>query len=76
MAMSTDAFWGEHFCVKLGIFVSNWAFLCRTGHFCVKPCILLSNQAFLCQTSVTQLEVRPRWTTNHEGVVAVTLDRP
>ena len=23
-----------------------------------------------------QLEVRPRWTTNHEGVVAITLDRP
>ena len=35
-----------------GIFVSNRAFLCRTGLFCVEPCILLSNQAFLCRTSV------------------------
>ena len=35
-----------------GIFVSNRAFLCRTGQFCVEPCILLSNRAFLCRTSV------------------------
>ena len=45
MAMSTDACWGGHFCVKPGIFVSNRA-------FCVEPCILLSNRAFLCRTSV------------------------
>ena len=35
-----------------GIFVSNQAFLCRTGLFCVELCILLSNRAFLCRTSV------------------------
>ena len=29
-----------------GIFVSNRAFLCRTGLFCVEPSILLSNRAF------------------------------
>ena len=45
MAMSTGACWGGHF-------VSNWAFLCRTGLFCVEPCIFLSNRAFLCRTSV------------------------
>ena len=33
-------------------FVSNRAFLCRTGLFCVEPCILLSNRAFLSRTSV------------------------
>ena len=35
-----------------GIFVSNRAFLCRTGLFCVEPCNLLSNRAFLCRMSV------------------------
>ena len=50
MAMSTGACWE-------GIFVSNRAFLCRTGLFCVEPCILLSNRAFLCRTSVIIMKI-------------------
>ena len=44
MAMATDACWVGHFCVKPGIFVSNhvfvsnWAFVCRTVLFVSKNC--------------------------------------
>ena len=45
MAMATDACWVGHFCVELGIFVSNLyfcvdnrAFFCRTGLFLSNKC--------------------------------------
>ena len=44
MGMATDACWVGHFCVILGIFVSNY--------FHVEPGIFVSNRAFLCRTSV------------------------
>ena len=37
---------GGHFCVELGIFVSNRAFLCRTMHFAVEPGFFVSNEYY------------------------------
>ena len=54
MAMSTDAFWGGHFSVEPGIFLSNRAFFCRTMHFAVEPGFFLSdecyNMSYRCHT--------------------------
>ena len=46
MAMSTDAFWGGHFSVEPGIFLSNRAFFCRTMHFAVEPGFFLSDECY------------------------------
>ena len=46
MAMSTDTFWGGHFSVEPGIFLSNRAFFCRTMHFAVEPGFFLSDECY------------------------------
>ena len=46
MAMSTDAFWGGHFSVEPGIFLSNRAFFCRTMHFAVEPGFFVSDECY------------------------------
>ena len=45
------------FCVELGIFVFNWAFLCRTMHFAVELGFFVSNECYNCIYTVGELSV-------------------